>query len=96
MPVLLVSTGIRSISTSSILVIIRSISIIISSVFGHLFSRPSLAAQNYGLVGCDGCHKHKGLKLIGINLKLATVRHVFASVVLVSTSSPLCFYHSCV
>ena len=56
----LVSTSIRSISTSSLLAIIRSTSIIISSVFGHLFSRPSLAATYYGLVGCVGLSfKHK-------------------------------------
>ena len=47
-----------------------------SSVFGHLFSRPSLAAQYFGVVGCDGCHKHRGFILTGINLKPAIVRHV--------------------
>ena len=60
----LVSTSIRSISTSSLLAIIRSTSIIISSVFGHLFSRPSLAATYYGLMGCVGLSfKHKGYKI---------------------------------
>ena len=62
-PVLVVSTSISSISIFSLLVIIRSTSVIISSVFGHLFSRPSLTAKYYRL----GCHiSTKDIKLTSI------------------------------
>ena len=69
-PILVVSTSISSISIFSLLVIIHSTSVIISSVFGHLFSRPSFTAKYYRL----GCHiSTKDIKLTSINLKQVAI-----------------------